>query len=157
MANWETVTSAKVQRRMHQEWSALEKVANRTAAGTWDDVVSDVISQVVNRVRGRIKACNRNTALGAEGSVPPELISATYILIRLELIATFPGVVTLNDETRKGLAKQANDDLKDTAACDITITPPDTSADSEPPSAPGLYGGDEAVLWPGTDRINGPE
>lgn len=149
MAAWETVTSAKLQRRMFAEWGALQRIAER-AGGTWADIVSDAISAVVNRVRGAVRACQRNDSLGEEGSIPPELVSATYLLLRLELIATVPGAVSLNDETRKTLTSQAQRDLSATADCKLAITPPATAAASQPASAPGLYEGDDSIPWPDT-------
>ncbi len=155
MAGWVTLNSDYLQKRMRFEWPKLKDAANRAAndADAFSDTVTDILADVCNRVRGAVAANSRNT-LGAEGTVPPELAGAAVTLARLELIAVVPGAVSLNDETRKALAKSANDQLRDAADGRLAITPPATSATSAPDPAQGVYGGDEAIAWPDTDTYS---
>lgn len=150
---WTVITSDSLKARMPIEWAAMQRIiaANGT---TYASVTDGVIADVVSKVRGAIARGNRNgqqPALGAEGSVPPELVRATLILCRLDLAAVFPNAIALNDETRKSLTKSAEDDLKAVAKGELSVSPADDAAADPPPDAPGVYGGDDLLPWPGTD------
>lgn len=152
MADWVTLNSDYLQRRMRLEWPKLRDAANRAAndSTAFDTMVTDVLSDVVNRVRGSV-AANRANTLGAEGTVPPELSGAAVALARVELVSTIPGVISLSDDTRKSLVETANKQLTDAAAGKLAITPPANAATSAPDPAQGVYGGDTALIFPDTD------
>jgi hypothetical protein len=156
---WLTLTAEYLERRMPLEWPKLRDFVKKGQGGAavWDTTVADIIDNITTRVRGRVKACPANTTLGAEGSIPPELAGAAVNLCRLELIAIFPGAgVSLNEDTRKQLAKSANDDLIAVARCELSITPPADAAAVQAPAAQGVFGGDPLIRFPGECIETGP-
>jgi len=156
MAGWVTINAAYLRRRMPVEWPKLKNIADETHDVSFDDVVVDVIANVVERVRGAVSAFPGTRSLGESGTVPPELAGAAVTLCRLELHGVYPGVGSLQDETRKALLKSADDQLKQAAAGKMGITPPDTAAASAPAEAGPVWGGDSVVEFPDTETEEGP-
>lgn len=133
---------------MPGDWPALKRAANGNRI-EFDDAVSDVLRTVCARVRGAV-AAGPDKTLGAEGSVPPELEGASVVLCRLELISMIPGGVTLADEVRKELGKDARSQLELVAKGLLRVTPPDDAAAAAPDPGTGKSGGDEMLAWPDT-------
>lgn len=155
---WVTFDAAYLSRRMLPEWQPLKDRINMIPGVAFDAVVSDVIANVVARVRGSVAACQATRTLGADGTIPPELAGAAVSLCRIELISTVPGAVSLADETRKELLRDARAQLDAAAACKIAITPPDTAPTTPTaPAAQGKWGGDSGLLWGSTPTMEGPQ
>jgi len=147
--SWTTITAELLQRKMPADWVALKRVAEGQQRMDWDATVQEVIESVVNEVRGYIAAFRTNR-LGAEGTVPPELVRVTVIKCRLELIAIIPGGTTMADALRVSLEKRANETLEAVAKGTFGITPPDTSPAAQPDAAAPRIGGDRITEWPDT-------
>jgi len=122
---WITLTEADVLRKL----AAPELDAARTAAiaDGQADPLPGVISEITLEVRSRVAACDRNI-LGEGVTIPDECSAAALARIRFELATRLPGGGGLLDEDRRKANDNALSFLRDVAACDVAIVPPETAA-----------------------------
>jgi hypothetical protein len=97
------------------------------------DPVPGIVAQVVREIRSYVATCERNK-LGPAGTIPDELLGCALNRIRFECATRIPGGALLDDDRRK-----ANSDawaqLRDAAACKVTIEQP-TDVSPEVTAAP---------------------
>ncbi len=134
---WILITDSDLRKKFSEgEWDAF--TASALVAGV-TTVVPDAITAVVGRIRGAVRAGGLN-ALGPAGTVPPELLTATWDLLRVELASRVPGSGIAFDDVRK-------DSLADSRAYLIrieegkvqSITTPEEPAGTD--GSGGAYGG----------------
>ena len=121
------------------EWQALAESARNAGAG---DVVQESINRTVARVRGYVRSCERNQ-LGASGTVPEELRSATLALLMEDLATNLPASGVVLDEGRGQRITRAHRELELVAQCKFLVGEPATPATDSPAVDEGGYGGDD--------------
>jgi phage gp36-like protein len=95
---WQTITASDVLSKL----SGAELSALQTAAlgDGQTDPLPGIVTAVVDEVRGYI-AANRNNRLGAAGTVPSKLVSASLSIIRHRLCTRLPVKSLLTEERVK--------------------------------------------------------
>jgi hypothetical protein len=122
--SWITLTADDVQTVCTpQEIAVHRKLAKQSDNS---DPVQKTIDQVVGIVRARVGGCSRNV-LGPDGTIPDELRDAT-----LDLIAARIPVGAGEDREKSAKVKEANELLKEVAACRYAIVPPAVAATNQP-------------------------
>jgi len=132
---WLTITEAHIATKM----TATELSAFREAdlvAGQ-PDLIADAIETVTNKVRGHVAAWADNT-LGAEGTIPKELLGAALDLLVLEIQTRAGGMLIDLSETRKTAADKADQLLGRVAIGKFAIEDPDTGVTGIPRPTPHI-------------------
>jgi hypothetical protein len=131
--SWITFNAALIAERM----AGPELLAIKTAAiaddQDGDELVAAVAERVCSTVRGYIGACAKNS-LGAEDTLPAELIDAALALAVHNIITRLPGMASMLDERRDANREEALALLRDVAACKFAIIAPETEAEEQPAS-----------------------
>jgi hypothetical protein len=145
---WITPTLEQCQQRITgAEWQSLHRAA--TLAGQdGEQMAQDVITNIVTRIRGRVAARPENQ-LGAEGTIPDELMTCFLALWVYDFITRLPNMRTLLDDRRLEAWKTAESELRHVAEGKIKIVQPIT------PAAPELQAtaGTVQVLSKTTRRV----
>jgi len=124
---WNTLTSDDVKTRLTKpELTALLGAA-RQAEQTDEGLLADAIATVTSEVRGYVAAFPRNR-LGADGTIPDELLSAALALLRRHLFTRLPAMKALYDPIREKETEDALTRLRDTAQGRFAIVPPESPA-----------------------------
>jgi len=129
---WTALTETEVLTRL----TGSEVTAFKTSAlaSGQADPLPLVVTQVVDEVRGYIAATGKVT-LGASGTIPSKLISATLAVIRVRLCNRLPGMKSLLDEFRMKEYDNAITLFQQVAAGKFAVEEPVT-ADTETIGAP---------------------
>jgi len=133
--SWIAFTAADVAKRLNStEVAAMRPLGN--------DPLPDIVTQVIREVRSRVRAFQTNK-LGAEGTIPDELLLAAINRARYELITVLP-VATLMTEDRRQTNKDALAALDRVADGRMLIEQP-ASADVSAENVPTRAGGAQVV------------
>lgn len=136
---WITPTLAQCQERLSgPEWSALSRAA-KSAEQDGDAMAQVVIDNTVTRIRGRVAARSENQ-LGAEGTMPDELMTCFLALWLYDFITRLPGMKSLLDERRVEAWKNAESELRHVAEGKIKLVPPTTVAPASQQAVAGTVG-----------------
>jgi hypothetical protein len=146
---WNELTADAIKGRLTKPELTALLTAAKQAEQTEEGLLADAISSVVSEVRGYVAACHRNQ-LGAEGTIPDELLSSALALLRRHLFTRLPNMKSLYDDIRQTETKDALERLRDTAACKFAIVQPVSPA----PSAEQAGGASISVVSSRT-RITG--
>lgn len=124
---WITPTLAQCQERLSgPEWSALSRAA-KSGEQDGDDMAQVIIDNTVTRIRGRVAARPENQ-LGAEGTIPDELMTCFLALWVYDFITRLPGMKSLLDDRRVEAWKNAESELRHVAEGKIKLVQPTTPA-----------------------------
>jgi hypothetical protein len=138
---WNELTADAIKGRLTKpELTALLTAAKQTEQ-TEAGLLADAIATVTSEVRGYVSACSRNQ-LGADGTIPDELLSSALALLRRYLFTRLPGMKALYDQIREEETKDALQRLRDTAACKFAIVQPTAPA----PASEQAGGGSISVV-----------
>ncbi|MES2705128.1 MAG: hypothetical protein V4726_00865 [Verrucomicrobiota bacterium] len=140
---WLTINDDSVREALADgEYDAFSALALTAGAS----VVPGCIRRTVNRVRGAVAASGKY-ALGPEGTVPPELESATIHLLRRELATRLPQSGIDFDDLRKDGLRDAENQLQEVREGHAGISPPETLSPSSPASDAGAWGSENQIIF----------
>lgn len=127
---WITPTLEQCQQRITgAEWQALHRAATQ-AGQDGEQMAQDVITHIITRIRGRVAARSENI-LGAEGTIPDELMTCFLALWVYDFITRLPNMKSLLDERRVEAWKSAEIELRHVAEGKIKLVQPATPAEPE--------------------------
>ena len=120
----ETIWVSPSEADMQRVLVAAQLAALRTAAlgAGQADPFTGARAAVVAEVRAAIQTCERNRVSSAEGTVPPELLSATAYLIMAELQGRLPALAL--SESQRDQVKEARAKLERIANCKLAVSAP---------------------------------
>ncbi len=135
---WITPTLEQCQQRITgAEWQSLHRAATQ-AGQDGEQMAQDVITHIITRIRGRVAARSENI-LGAEGTIPDELMTCFLALWVYDFITRLPGMSKLLDDRRVEAWKSAESELRHVAEGKIKLVQPATPAAPQlQPSAGGI-------------------
>jgi phage gp36-like protein len=109
---------------------AASELSQVSAIANQGDTIAALIPQISRLVCGYVA---RRVPLGAAGTIPEELADAAAVIIVWKFVSQLPsrGLAT---EARQEAYKDAMKLLRDVAAGDFVVAPPDTQADVQPTS-----------------------
>lgn len=150
---WITPTPATIQARLSgPEFNALKSAA-RASGQVADTLVTDCLTRIIALIRGY---AGRKNVLGAEGTIPDELVSALGALWVYEFISRLPGQEKLLDAARTKQQEDALRLLRDVGTGAFTIVPPETPAPSTAQSGgPGISLVSSSTRNNTRDKLNG--
>lgn len=125
---WRAILESDLKTRL----SGAELSGFRAAAlGTAQiDPVAPIIEQVTDLIRGYVAACASN-GLGADGTIPDELMGPAIDLIVPEMSKRCAGVILDPKGLREKAADTAMSILRDVARCDFSIGIADPPGEEE--------------------------
>lgn len=127
---WITPTLTQCKERLSgPEWQALHRAAT-SGDQDGEDMAQVVINNTVTRIRGRVAARPENQ-LGAEGTIPDELMTCFLALWVYDFITRLPGMKSLLDERRVEAWKNAESELRHVSEGKIKIVQPTSPAPSD--------------------------
>lgn len=130
---WITPSTIK-ERLAGPEYNAVTKAALNTGQ-VGETLVANELSRVIKLVRGYV---GKKNVLGDGDTIPDELEDAALALLVYQILTRIPGLKNLLTDERTGAQKDALRLLRDVAAGDFVIVPPDNAAPAtEQPSARG--------------------
>ena len=126
---WITPTLTQCKERLSgPEWQALHRAA-KSGEQDGEDMAQVVINNTVTRIRGRVSARPENQ-LGAEGTIPDELMTCFLALWVYDFITRLPGMKSLLDERRVEAWRNAESELRHVAEGKIKLVQPTSPAPS---------------------------
>lgn len=133
---WFTPTLEQCQQRITgAEWQSLHRAATQ-AGQDGEQMAQDVITHIITRIRGRVAARPENI-LGAEGTIPDELMTCFLALWVYDFITRLPGMSKLLDDRRVEAWKSAESELRHVAEGKIKLVQPATPAAPQLQPSPG--------------------
>lgn len=112
----------------------LAGIRSAALATGQSDPVQPTLDQVARLIRGRAAACRHNR-LGAGNTIPDELTEAAVAIAVMRLPARAAGLTIDPDGARQSAADDAQDLLKEVAACRFAVEQP-AAASEEQTAAP---------------------
>lgn len=139
--SWITLAESHVLDRLStDERDAIEAAGEDSST----DKLAGILTQVTALVRGKVATCDENLPkMGADGTIPDELLWAAATIARDSLVASLP-VSESDSEERKAEARRANELLDQAARCEMRI---EDSNDTIPESGVGDYDGDALLTF----------
>jgi hypothetical protein len=109
---WRALTTVDVQTGLSAQ--EIQAVTTYALAPGQTDPTPSVIASTMNQVRGYVAAKFGGTPIGAEGTIPDELVDSAIDIAVWKLVLRFPGKLMAND-ARKTKYETALAQLKDVA------------------------------------------
>ena len=139
---WLSLTAADVKAQWCVSPAEWEQISSVISGG--EDAATSLVTKftanTISRIRGVLKGrkdnSNATPVLGADGTLPDEMLDAALALIAQKFFLTVPGGAGLIDANREALFKSADDDMKrlvaGTMGIDFPTTPTSTPAQGGP-------------------------
>ena len=113
----------------------LAGIRSAALATGQSDPVQPTLDQVTRLIRGRVAACRHNR-LGEGNTIPDELMEAAVAIALMKLPARAAGLTIDPDGTRQSAADDAQDLLKEVAACRFAVQQPETVSEEQTAAPP---------------------